>query len=477
MRGAKLLPILTAMLLSGCAAVPHIQPQVAQLQAPGLGLDTASPPPAARWWDRFGDPQLGQLIDAGLADNPTLDMALARLRAAQAGISSQKAELLPQVSGDASLSGQRFSDVSLIPPPYAGTHRAVADAQISLSWDLDLFGRQKAIVASARSSAEATRLDAEAARLAVSIAIAQTYIDLTRAERQILVAQGFVETRERSLAYISTRSQNRLSADFDLRTAQTLLAQARQARVRAERQRDLMIHALAELTGRGAQAYAAIATPVLALDHAPDVPQTLPADLLGRRPDLLAAQARIDASVATRRAARASFYPDVNLQALAGLSSIGLGNFLTAGAGTYGGGGALHLPLFEGGKLRAQYGAATAGFDEAVADYNGDVLKAVREAADAITGVRSADADVALQGEVVAGLRDTVRLDQVRTATGLGSRLDAIDSGFRLLEAEQALLNLQADTLIRRVQLIAAQSGDFDPNAPHVAASKTESRS
>ena len=135
------------------------------------------------------------------------------------------------------------------------------------------------------------------------------------------------------------------------------------------------------------------------------------------------------------------------------------------------------MPIFEGGRLTANYKAATGGLDIAVADYNTSVLGAVRETADALTLVRSADADLAQQNLVVAGLRDTVRLDQVRISSGLGSRLDAIDSGFRLLEAEQALIDLQADALAKRIQLIAALGGGFDPHHPLVSTTKVESRS
>ncbi|MGI4957053.1 MAG: TolC family protein, partial [Janthinobacterium lividum] len=209
--------------------------------------------------------------------------------------------------------------------------------------------------------------------------------------------------------------------------------------------------------------YAAVTPPALALDRPPAVPDLLPADLLGRRPDLLAGQARINAALSGRRVARADFLPDINLQGLVGLSAIGLGPFFGPAAATFGGGGAIHVPIFEGGRLRARYRGATADLDQAVADYNSSVLDAVRGSADALTQVRSADVDLAQEDQVVAGLRDTVRLNQVRITTGLGSRLDAIDSGFRLLEAEQTLVDLQANTLTRRVQLIAALGGGFRP--------------
>jgi len=465
---------LSALLLASCAAVPHDQPVVTKVAATTVGVGPETPTIDARWWDSFGDPQLGRLIDAGLSANPSLDAALARVRSAQAEIAVRHADQLPQINGDASLTGLRYNEHYLIPPPYAGTDRAVGQVQAGLNWDLDLFGRQRALVAKARSSAEAAQLDADAARLTISTSIAQTYIGLARAERQIAVADGFVDTRKQSLAYVQSRTRNDLGNQIEVRTAETLLAEAEQAKVRAERQRDLLIHALAALAGRGADFYPSITAPTLALDTPPTVPEVLPADLLGRRPDLLAAEARIDAAVAGRKVARAEFMPDINLQAVAGFAAIGLGNVFTGGASTYGGGAALHLPIFEAGKLRAQYRGATADLDLAVADYNEGVLQAVRETSDALTGIQAADADLAQQKRVVAGLRDTVRLDGVRVSTGLASKLDAIDSGFRLLEAEQALVDLQADALVRRVQLVAALGGGFQHKTIEAAASSKD---
>lgn len=463
-----------ALLLAGCSPVPHIDPQVSQMHTGDVGLgehgSDQSVGIADHWWEAFGDPQLSRLIEAGLADNPTLAAALARVRGAQAAVGIEHAGQLPQIGIDGQEQGQRFSNTYLIPPPYAGTWQFTSTVQAGLSWDLDLFGRHKARVAQARAGLDATQMDAAAARLAISTSIAQTYIGLAQAQAQIAVAQGFVDTRTHALTYVQSRIRNHLSSEFDLRTAQTLLAEAEQAKVRAERQRDLLVHALAALAGHGANFYPSVTPPTLALDKPIDVPAVLPIDLLGRRPDLLAGQARIDAAVAGRKVARADFMPNVNLQGVAGMASIGFGNLFAAGSAQGGGGAAFHIPIFEGGKLKAQYKGATADLDLAVADYNEIVLQAVRQSADALTDIKSADADLAQQRKVVAGLRDTVRLDQARVATGLGSNLDAVDSGFRLLEAEQSLINLQAETLNHRVALIAALGGGFNPTSPLVAA-------
>ncbi len=224
-----------------------------------------------------------------------------------------------------------------------------------------------------------------------------------------------------------------------------------------------MVHALAALVGRGADYYTKIGPPTLTLDSVPLVPPIVPADLLGRRPDLLAALARIDAAAAGRRVARADFYPNVDLKAFLGFSALGLGPLFTGSAVTYGVGPAIHLPLFEGGRLSGEYKGATARLDLAIAQYNERVIAVMREAADAITASVAADADAAAQRRILASIAETVRLDETRQRTGLGSRLDTLASGDRLLEARQALANLEADGAVRRVQLIVALGGGFDP--------------
>ncbi len=471
-RRSALLAGLVATLLSGCAAVPKVEPRVQALstQAVGLGLgDVAAVPQAGDWWKGFGDPQLDRIMADALAGNPNLDAATARLARAQASIAANKAGLLPQISASADESRTRLPEKYIIPPPYGGSTRWVGTASANLDWSLDLAGRQRALVAQAAASTDAAALDLAAARVTLSGAVAQSYVDLARATEQVRIADRFVSSREQQLKLAETRKRTDLGSDFDLRAAETLLAEARQARIRADGARQLMVHALAALAGRGADYYAGITDPTLKLDTTLAVPDTLPADLLGRRPDILAARARIEAADAGRRVAKADFYPDIDLKGLLGVQAIGLGSLFTGGAVTYGAGAALHLPIFEGGRLKANYKGAVAGIDEAVASYNGTVLGAVREAADALSTIQTNAADAAEQRKVSTGLAETVRLDQVRLRTGLGVQLDVLDSGDRLLAAEQRQTDLAADGAAARIRLLVALGGSFDPMTQQTA--------
>jgi NodT family efflux transporter outer membrane factor (OMF) lipoprotein len=449
--------------LSGCA-IPASQPLLTPKPADSVGL-SSSPMPTidSQWWQSFGDAQLDRLVADALAGNPSLDAALARVRQASAILAGSRANDGPNVAIDANPQVARLSGKYQIPPPYAGTVRFVGTAQAGLNWNLDLFGRQKAVIDQARGLARASEFDVAAARLAITGSVVQTYIDLARAEQQEAIAKRTIATREGSLRLVQARIRNQLGSKLDAEAAETLLAQARQALIRASAARALATHALAALAGRGAD-YAATITPAtLQFDAAIPLPSTIPADLLARRPDIAAALARIDAASAGRLAARRAFYPDVNLAGLIGLQAIDIGNFFTADAAALGIGSAIHLPIFDNGRLKAGLAGATADVDLAIADYNVRVIGAVRDASDALARIASLDADRARQREVVRGFAETGRLNAIRVASGLDSRLGLVDNDVRRLDAEQADVNLAADAAAQRVALVLALGGGFSP--------------
>lgn len=462
------LALAVTALLAGCA-IPDSRPRLAPITdaALGLGANDAAPAPAPAiadsWWRSFGDPQLDRLVADAQAGNPSLDAALARVRQASAILASDRANNGPNIAFDAQAQYARLSGKYEIPPPYAGSTQFIGLAQAGLNWDLDLFGRQKAVIAQAQASTRAALLDATAARLALAGSVTQAYIELARAERLATIAQQTIDTRQGSLRLVQVRVHNKLASDLDAQAAETLVAQARQALVRATAQRVLATNALAALAGRGSDYAAAIAPTSLQLDGALPLPIVIPADLLARRADVAASLARIDAASEGQSAARKAFYPDINLSALAGLQALGVGNFFTADAATAGAGAAIHLPIFDNGRLKAGLAGATAGVDVAIADYNQKVVGAVRETADALARIHSLADDRARQAEIVRGFAETGRLNTIRVSSGLESKLGLVDNDVRLLDARQADANLAADAASQRVALVMALGGGFDP--------------
>ncbi|MBS0275055.1 MAG: efflux transporter outer membrane subunit [Proteobacteria bacterium] len=452
--------LLATSLLAGCVDAPSTAPSQTALKPQSLGL-SAAPTPAIEdaWWKAFGDPQLDALVDRALKGSPTLQVALARMRAAQAQLSVSRAATYPQLTLDGQDQRTHFSSNYIIPPPYAGTMQWFGTVQANLSWSLDLFGKQAAEVDAARSSAQAAALDAEAARLALAGTVTQAYIGLDRAYRLADVAAETVKQREGVLHLTAGRVTSGLDSKASDEQAKALLAIAKEDLIRAQAVKDLAVHQIAALVGRGADAYD-IARPNLSRS-ALTLPAVLPADLLARRADIAAAEARIDAATSGRQAAHQAFYPDINLIGAAGFAAIGLSTLFNGSSSQYGIGPAIHLPIFDAGELRAKYAGATAQLDEAVANYNESVVGAVKQTADAITQLQALEGQAAQQGEALRASNASFDLATRRYRSGLSPQLNVLSAEDVLIQAKRQDASIAADLLSARVSLLMALGGGY----------------
>lgn len=456
--------LLTALLLSACVDAPPTTPQVSELQQSNLGLTGEAAPHAPReWWKAFQDPQVDRLAGLVIANNPTLGGALARLRAAQAELAVNRAEDRPQITFDGNEQRVLFSKDYIIPPPYGGSYRWYGSLTANLSWNLDFWGKQAALIGRARDSAEAAALDAEAAHLALSGAFAQVYINLLLNYQYGDIADATVAEREEILKISQGRFNAGLENGSAVEQAKSLLSIAKADQLRFAAAREMDLHAIAALAGQGADAYATITRPKPNLDVALPLPQRLPADLLSRRPDILAAKARVRAAMKGREAAHADFYPDINLAALVGFQAIGLSNLIGGNAFTMGIGPAVHLPLFDAGKLRAQYAKSTADLDLAVTEYNGAVLAAIKQTADAMTQVKSLEAQRIQQQDAVTSAEKAFRIAEDRYRSGLQTQLPMLTAEATLLQARQALVGVVAAGAQQRITLMLTVGGGFEP--------------
>jgi NodT family efflux transporter outer membrane factor (OMF) lipoprotein len=459
-----------ALLLTACVDTPPTEPQVKEIDATALGLSqTPAPALSDQWWKGFNDPQIDRLAEAMLRGNPTLTAAMARIRAAQSQLSVDEAKDLPQVTLDGSEQRTLFSKDYIIPPPYGGSWRWYGQLTTNLTWDLDLWGKQKALIEKARDTAQATAYDAAAARLALSGALAQSYLSLMLAYENGDIADATVAEREAILKLTEGRYQSGLENASAVEQAKNLLAQAKIDQRRFAAQRDLDVHAIVALLGEGANAYGTIERPRPALDAALPLPATLPADLLARRPDILAARARVAAAAKGREAAHAEFYPDISINALVGFQAIGLSNLISGGAFTTGVGPAIHLPIFDAGKIRADYAGATAGLDEAVADYNGSVVNAIRQSADAMTQVASLTARRADVQDALDSATRAFTIAQDRYRMGLANQLPMLNAEASVLQARQQMAALLAETTVQRVTLLLSVGGAFHDTPINIA--------
>jgi len=454
--------LLLALSLVGCVSAPSTTPSQTETlpQQLGLGSETA-PQPAPDWWKAFNDPQLDRLVDQLLANNPTLQGALARIRAAQAELSVARALDYPNVNIDGLEQRTLLSNDYLYPRPFGGSWQWVGDTEARFRWSLDFWGKQAALIDRARSASEAAALDAGAARLALAGMFAQSYVALFLAYENIDIAHQTVDERQTILDLTQSRVTAGLENEASLEQAKALLAMARIEVRRAESQRDMGVHAIAALIGHGADAYPSIARPAAGLENALPLPQSLPADLLARRPDILAAHARINVAVHGREAAHADFYPNIDLTAAIGLQAVGLSNLLSGGALVASAGPAIHLPIFDAGRIRAEYARATADLDAAVADYNGTVVGAVRQTADALTQVASLADERQQQKLALNSAERAFNLAKERYRLGLSGQIPMLTAEATFLQARQQMAALVAEATNQRVALLLSAGGGF----------------
>jgi len=462
----SLIALSVSVMLGGCASLPDdATPAVTPLDTQQLGLDAAAPKPAdGNWWTSFNDPQLDTLVQHALAHSPSLDAALAQLRSAQAQAGQALANSRPDVTLSGSETRERLSGNFEIPPPYGGHTYWVGSLTANLSWDLDFWGRQKALVASANTAVHASTLDQAAARLAVSGGVTRAYLALYRAQLLLDIAQQQQKQRQDELDLTQARVTAGLETELALRNAQALLPQARAAVLVATNARDLAVHQLAALTGQGPSAYDAIAQAHPDLEAALPLPDKLPLDLLSRRPDVLAARARVEADKSMAKAARAAFYPDISLSALAGYQSLDIGKMLDSDSATFGAGAAVNLPLFDAGRLREAYRGSIAAEDAAIASYNQAVLDAVQESADALSNIGSLAAQREQWQQTLAAAQSALDLAHSNYKAGLSTQLDVLDAEGRWLDAKRSIANLDVDLAVARVNLLLAIGGSFDPD-------------
>jgi NodT family efflux transporter outer membrane factor (OMF) lipoprotein len=462
----KGLVLLGAALLVGCVTPPREDPHPRKLVDHDVGLSGAAVEPVAQsWWDSFQDPQLDRLIRQGLKDSPTLAQAQARVAAALAQVQSAQAALGPKANLDVSSLYQRAPQNYVIPPPLAGHTSWFSQAGGSLSWDLDFWGRQADALHSARDLAQSARFDEDNAQLELAGAIAQAYIELYRQNALADIAQRSEAQRQTILDITRRRVTAGLDTQLEIREAEGQLPQARVAYEQARGAADLAVHELATLSGQGADAYAAIQRPVLDVQAVLPVPTELPINLLARRPDVLSARLSVEAADAQRLAAKAAFYPDISLHAIAGIGAFGLNNLVQWNARGYGAGPVLSLPIFDGGRLRAEYRGSEAQLDGAISSYNNTVLRAVQQTADQLTQLDALAKEQRDQQQTLDATEAAYKLAEERYRAGLAGYLSVLNAETQVLAARQSMVDILTTQAVARVTVLLAVGGSFDPRA------------
>ena len=459
-----LIPSLVALALTACAVGPDYSrpklelPDSAQAQNPAIAMD---------WWKQFNDPVLDRLIAEALEQNQDLAAAAARVdeAAAQAGIA--RAQLLPALNANAGYQRGRTSATTTTPG--APLVSDVRNANLTASWELDLWGKLRRGNEAARADFAASRFARDSSKLAIAAQTAQTYFQLRAYDAQLDIAKRTLQSREESLKLQTKRFKGGLISELDQQQAEAEAASARakvpqiaSALEQTESALGVLLgHSPKQLVAGGIQRGQSLD----ALSAPPAVPAGLSSSLLERRPDIAASEQQLIAANARIGVARAAYFPSISLSGALGSQSLSLDTLFTGPTRTWSFVGNLAAPVFNFGQTGYAVDAANARQKQALAQYQKTVQSAFKDALDALSGYGATRDIQAAQTTQFQALNKSLRLANLRYDNGYASYLDVLDAQRNSFQAELGLVSAKLDQLNAVVGLYKALGGGWEAPA------------
>ena len=455
------------VLALGCASVPKVAQPDIDLATPaewaGAALEHGSVDPT--WWESFGSAELNATIGTALERNWDLRAAAARVQQAEAQARIAGADLKPQVN--AGLDGVRRKQNFIgFPIPGAPPGSVLSSTStnlglsLSVSWEIDLWGRLGARAGAGMADLQAAQSDLAGAHLSLAGQVAKTWFASAEAAQQVELARAQVASFQSTVRQVRGRYEMGLRPALDLRLALANL-EGGEAAVRArQEQLDITVRRLEILLGRypGRQ----LQTPRRLPDTPPAVPGELPADLVARRPDLAAAERRLAAAGARLTAAKKDLYPRLSLTASGGTASAELGDLVSGNFGVWSLAANLLQPIFQGGRLRAAVDLARGTSEERLAGYASSALNAYLEVETTLRAETLLAERETHLAEAATQSRAAERLADDRYRAGLESFITVLESQRRAFQAESEWIVVRQLRLANRVDLFLALGGGFE---------------
>jgi len=448
--------------LSGCAIVSsRLTPEV-----PVAGAwNEATPADAAAvsptWWKAFDSTELQSLVDEALAGSPDLAIASERVQQAEAQVRVAGASLFPVLSAEGDASGHRTSTVDSAKTAGRAVVDSAANVGLTASYELDLWGKNRANVRSAESSAAASRFDRDTAQVTLVSGVATSYFDVLALRARLAIARENVDTAQRVLDVVSARARNGAASALDVSRQEATVLEQQAALLPLEQQERQTLAALAVLVGRPPEGFDVKGTQIADVT-VPAIDPGLPSTLLVRRPDLASAEAQLAAANADVAAARAALLPTITLTGTAGLATSALTSLATGGTtAAIGIAASLLQPIFDGGRLRGQKAIAESKERELVETYRKAILAAFEEVEQALAATSHLGQQQQLQEEVQTRARESLRLAEIRYKAGADDLLTVLDAQRTLFTAQDQLAQVQLDRLQAAVSLYKALGGGW----------------
>lgn len=448
-----------ALALGGCSLGPRYRrpaiPAPASLASPAAA---AIPQgwPSAHWWDGFHSAELSHLIAGGRAANDDLAAAIARVREAEAQATVSTAPLLPSLGASADGSRQRVISATT----GAGALYNEFAAGLNATYELDFWGENRAIRSAALASAAASRYDRQTVELTVMSGIADTYFSVLALRDRLRIARANLASARQTLDGLKTDEQAGVSTALDVAQQDTVVAGIAATIPPLEQQERQQLDALAILVGQTPQSFSVTASSLAAIS-APPVTAGVPSELLARRPDVASAEAQLIAANADIRAARAAFFPTIDLTASGGYESRSLTKLLEPGSRVFSLSAGLTQPIFRGGSVLGEYRLSKARYQELLADYHKAVISSFGNVEDSLAGVTDTGDQLQREQIAAAKARGAYQMSQYQFHAGTVSILTVLSTENSLFTAQDALAQAQLAHLEALVGLFNALGGGW----------------
>ena len=458
--------VLALLFEAGCApdlgALPKPQ-EPADFQA-AQSAPTADWP-QSDWWKAYRDEQLDALVAEALKDSPDLEIAAARVRAAEAFGSITGADLWPTVVADGYVRETEPTQNQGFPQAFKsmmprGWHHA-ASISASVQYEIDFFGKNRASFKAAMSDVSAAKAEQAAARLEISAAVVTTYAVLMQQFADRNTAADAVRIRSESATLVEQRWRSGLENEAAQSQAQAQLKAAMGGLKDADRQIALTRNQIAALLGKGPDRGLGVADAPTHTVKSAGLPANLTLDLIGRRPDVVATRHNVEAAASRIDVAEANFYPNVDLTGMFGLQGLDLKYLAQASSEVGAFGPAIHLPIFDYGRNTGIYRGARAEYDGAVALYNKTLTNALHEIADAYANRRALEGELADARGSLKDSENAYRVVQARYRSGLSRYLDVLTAENLLLQQRRAVADLESVAFTFDIALVHALGGGY----------------
>ncbi|WP_062309413.1 efflux transporter outer membrane subunit [Polynucleobacter sinensis] len=466
--------LIASFIVSGCARLPKIDPRVNGVDPNSFESTQSFQAPEAnwptdKWWEKYGDIQLNQLMEEALAGSPDLRIAQARLRRSESGSEAVGSILYPQITANGQVFGQELSSNYIIPPAFTPSGwNYYGQTTLNFNWEIDFWGKNRAALVAALSESQVRMAELAQAKLMLTTSIASNYADLTRLAFDKSTAERALRIRTKTFDLFKERykqglenigSVNQAAGKMHLTENQLVQIEIRIAETR---------NRLAALAGAGPDRGLKITLPSIKQNVNFALPTDIGINLIGRRPDIVASRWQVEASESRIAQRKAAFYPNISISALAGYQSSGINRLFDPGSYISSAGPAIYLPIFLGGRLRADLNMSVAEHDETVNNYEKTLIQALNQVADIAAALKQLQTQIDLADKAAEAQKIGLSVATNRYKGGLSNYLDVLVAEDELLTSWRIQTDVRSRALSLDIALISALGGGYQTvNAPN----------